>query len=177
MFRALKTRGKTPKYGLLYHSSFIGKANQKNKGKVSRYLANKLAMCSRIDFFSEDRHDDYGLELKNQIEERLVFLNSGQKPRKNLDVMKQVYEKLKNKEMEANGHTNGTTNGDAVEEDVKLLNKKKKKTKKTEEVEEQVEEIVVEKKKKKKKTQVAPVEEEETVALEEEKPKKKKKTS
>lgn len=54
LFRALKTRSKTPKYGLLYHSSFIGKANQKNKGKISRYLANKLAMCSRIDYFSDN---------------------------------------------------------------------------------------------------------------------------
>jgi nucleolar protein 56 len=54
LFRALKTRGKTPKYGLLYHSSFIGKAKLKNKGKISRYLANKLAMCSRIDYFSPD---------------------------------------------------------------------------------------------------------------------------
>ena len=54
LFRALKTRGKTPKYGLLYHSSFIGKAQTKNKGKVSRYLANKLAMSSRIDMFSND---------------------------------------------------------------------------------------------------------------------------
>jgi len=54
LFRALKTRGKTPKYGLLYHSSYIGKAQLKNKGKISRYLANKLAMTSRIDFFSAD---------------------------------------------------------------------------------------------------------------------------
>jgi nucleolar protein 56 len=52
LFRALKTRGKTPKYGLLYHSSYIGKAQLKNKGKISRYLANKLAMCARIDYFS-----------------------------------------------------------------------------------------------------------------------------
>jgi len=41
LFRALKTRGKTPKYGLIFHSSFIGKAGAKNKGRVSRYLANK----------------------------------------------------------------------------------------------------------------------------------------
>ena len=56
LFRALKMRGKgkTPKYGLLYHSSYIGKAAAKNKGKISRYLANKLAMCSRIDFFAAE---------------------------------------------------------------------------------------------------------------------------
>ena len=160
LFRALKTRGKTPKYGLLYHSSFIGKASQKNKGKVSRYLANKLAVCSRIDFFSADRFDDYGVELKNQIEERLKFLANGQKPRKNVDVMKQVYEKLKNKGV-----------GEEEDQSEKLLKKKKKKA-----VEETAEEEVAEEKPKKKKKKVLeePVEEEEVV---EEKPKKKKKTA
>ena len=32
LFRALKTRGNTPKYGLLFHSTFIGRATAKNKG-------------------------------------------------------------------------------------------------------------------------------------------------
>jgi nucleolar protein 56 len=100
LFRALKTRGKTPKYGLLYHSSFIGKAQLKNKGKISRYLANKLAMCSRIDFFSTDRYEDFGNELKNQVEERLKFLSTGIKPRKNIDVMKEISEKVHNKVLE-----------------------------------------------------------------------------
>jgi nucleolar protein 56 len=31
LFRALKTKGNTPKYGLIYHSSFIGRASAKNK--------------------------------------------------------------------------------------------------------------------------------------------------
>ena len=34
LFRALKTKGNTPKYGLIYHSSFIGRANAKNKGRI-----------------------------------------------------------------------------------------------------------------------------------------------
>lgn len=51
-FRALKTRGKTPKYGLIFHSSFIGRANPKNKGRISRYLANKCSIAARIDSFS-----------------------------------------------------------------------------------------------------------------------------
>jgi nucleolar protein 56 len=38
LFRALKTKGNTPKYGLIYHSSFIGRASAKNKGRISRYL-------------------------------------------------------------------------------------------------------------------------------------------
>ena len=49
LFRALKTRGNTPKYGLIYNSSFIGRAGAKNKGRVSRYLANKCAIAARID--------------------------------------------------------------------------------------------------------------------------------
>ena len=93
LFRALKTRSATPKYGLLYHSSFIGKAKMKNKGKISRYLANKLAMCSRIDCFSGEVTNDYGNELRTQIDERLKYLDKGDKPRKNIDVMKKV-EKL-----------------------------------------------------------------------------------
>lgn len=38
LFRALKTRGNTPKYGLIYHSTFIGRAGTKNKGRISRYF-------------------------------------------------------------------------------------------------------------------------------------------
>ena len=49
LFRALKTKGNTPKYGLLYHSSFIGRAAGKDKGKISRYLANKCAIAARLD--------------------------------------------------------------------------------------------------------------------------------
>jgi hypothetical protein len=30
-YRALKTKGNTPKYGLIFHSSFIGRAKQRNK--------------------------------------------------------------------------------------------------------------------------------------------------
>lgn len=38
LFRALKARsGRTPKYGLLFHSSFIGRVQQqKHKGRMSR---------------------------------------------------------------------------------------------------------------------------------------------
>lgn len=34
LFRALKTKHETPKYGLIYHASLIGQAGPKNKGKV-----------------------------------------------------------------------------------------------------------------------------------------------
>merc|ERR1719236_119240 len=53
LFRALKTKGNTPKYGLIFHSTFIGRAAAKNKGRISRYLANKCSLASRIDCFSD----------------------------------------------------------------------------------------------------------------------------
>ncbi|GKC13435.1 nucleolar protein 56-like protein, partial [Tanacetum coccineum] len=52
LFRALKTKGNTPKYGLIFHSSFIQRAYAKNKGRMARYLANKCSIATRIDCFS-----------------------------------------------------------------------------------------------------------------------------
>lgn len=95
LFRALKTKGKTPKYGLIFNSTFIGRAGLKNKGKISRYLANKCAIASRVDCFSEAPTDKFGESLKGQIEERLKFLASGSKPRKNKDAMAEVIGELK----------------------------------------------------------------------------------
>jgi len=95
LFRALKTKGKTPKYGLLFNSTFIGRAGAANKGKISRYLANKCAIASRIDCFSEYPTSKIGESLRDQVEERLKFVASGSKPRKNKDAMKEVLDELK----------------------------------------------------------------------------------
>merc|ERR1712173_16367 len=92
LFRALKTRGNTPKYGLIFHSSFIGRAGAKNKGRISRYLANKCSIASRIDAFSEDSTTVFGSKLKEQVEERLKFYETGYLPRKNVDVMNEAVE-------------------------------------------------------------------------------------
>ncbi|CRK37850.1 hypothetical protein BN1708_020390, partial [Verticillium longisporum] len=87
LFRALKTKSNTPKYGLIYHSSFIGKAGVRNKGRISRYLANKCSIASRIDNFSEEPSVKFGQVLRQQVEDRLEFYASGKKPAKNADVM------------------------------------------------------------------------------------------
>jgi len=94
LFRALKTRGNTPKYGLIFHSSFIGRAATKNKGRISRYLANKCSIASRIDAFSEIPTSKFGEQLNQQVEERLRFYEGGELPRKNAEVMKGVIDEL-----------------------------------------------------------------------------------
>jgi len=104
LFRALKSRGKTPaktpKYGLIFNSTYIGRASMKNKGRISRYLANKASIASRIDCFSEGEAvgDKYGEMLRQQVEERLEFYESGKTPRKNTDCMEMVQKEIDEEE-------------------------------------------------------------------------------
>ncbi|KAF1843814.1 Nop-domain-containing protein [Cucurbitaria berberidis CBS 394.84] len=87
LFRALKTKGNTPKYGLIYHSSFIGRTGAKSKGRISRFLANKCSIASRIDNFSDTPTSKFGEALKRQVDERIEFYASGAPPAKNSAVM------------------------------------------------------------------------------------------
>jgi len=102
LFRALKTRGNTPKYGLIFHSSFIGRAGAKNKGRISRYLANKCSIASRIDCFSENATTIFGGKMKEQVEDRLKFYETGDLPRKNVDVMAEALEEVADEAKAAN---------------------------------------------------------------------------
>lgn len=95
LFRALKTKGNTPKYGIIFHSSFIGRASAKDKGRISRFLANKCAIATRLDNFLEISTNLYGEEMKKQVESRLNFFESGVAPEKNVDAMSKVSEELK----------------------------------------------------------------------------------
>ena len=51
-FQGFEDQREHTKYGLIFHSSFIGRASAKNKGRMARYLANKCSIASRIDCFS-----------------------------------------------------------------------------------------------------------------------------
>ncbi|KAL0425276.1 UNVERIFIED_CONTAM: Nucleolar protein 56 [Sesamum radiatum] len=124
LFRALKTRGNTPKYGLIFHSSFIGRASARNKGRMARYLANKCSIASRIDCFLEKNTTAFGEKLRQQVEERLDFYDKGVAPRKNIDVMKSAIESVDGKEDEPTAAVNGEEN-----EEIKTEKKKKKKEK------------------------------------------------
>jgi nucleolar protein 56 len=134
LFRALKTKGNTPKYGLIYHSTFIGRAEAKNKGRISRYLANKCSIATRIDSFSDNPSRLYGEKLRDQVEERLKFYETGAAPRKNVDVMEEVAREL------AAGKSDDIEMRDAETPKSKKEKKKKKdKKRKAEEVEESFE--------------------------------------
>merc|ERR1712080_761086 len=128
LFRALKTKGNTPKYGLIFHSSFIGRAGAKNKGRVSRYLANKCTIASRIDCFSDVPTDLFGKKLHEQVEDRLKFYETGEAPLKNADAMQDVLNEFA-----------------ALQEKPEKKKKKKKKEKKeVEDAEEQNSDVTME---------------------------------
>ncbi|KAI1095326.1 nucleolar protein Nop5 [Rostrohypoxylon terebratum] len=86
LFRALKTKHDTPKYGLIYHSSLVGQATGKNKGKIARTLSAKAALCLRVDALSElstegadgedipvdeEERADMGIRLRAVLEDKL----------------------------------------------------------------------------------------------------------
>ncbi|XP_018318840.1 nucleolar protein 56-like [Agrilus planipennis] len=146
LFRALKTRGNTPKYGLLFNSTFIGRAGLKNKGRISRYLANKCSIASRIDCFTDIQTNVFGEKLRQQVEDRLKFYETGEIPKKNIEVMKEALEEMervqdaaskaekkkkkKKKRKVENGETfdqNGTIDENEVTGEPPKKKKKKKK--------------------------------------------------
>ncbi|XP_060184063.1 probable nucleolar protein 5-2 [Lycium barbarum] len=74
LFRALKTKHATPKYGLIYHASLIGQAAPKHKGKISRSLAAKTALAIRYDALADSQDNTMGLENRAKLEARLRAL-------------------------------------------------------------------------------------------------------
>ncbi|KAG2540738.1 hypothetical protein PVAP13_9NG592900 [Panicum virgatum] len=136
LFRALKTRGNTPKYGLIFHSSFIGRASTKNKGRMARYLANKCSIASRIDCYSEASTSVFGQKLREQVEERLDFYD---KDNERTDASAKKSKKKKSK-TEADGDAmelDKPSNADDGEAEPGTEKKKKKKKHKLEETQEQ----------------------------------------
>jgi len=77
LFRALKTKHDTPKYGLIYHASLVGQAAPKNKGKVSRVLACKSALAVRVDALGEAEGANEAVGYRENVENRLRVLEGG----------------------------------------------------------------------------------------------------
>lgn len=77
LFRALKTKHDTPKYGLIYHASLVGQATPKNKGKISRVLAAKTSLAVRMDALGDTEGVTIAIEARAKVEERLRILEGG----------------------------------------------------------------------------------------------------
>jgi nucleolar protein 56 len=151
LFRALKAKqGKTPKYGLIFHSTFIGRAGIKNKGRISRYLANKCSIASRLDCFLDNPTSKFGEALKSQVEDRLKFYETGVVGQKNEEVRKLVLDELEDNEELQKEPSPKRKNEDVEMENVEEKKKSKKKSKSKGNDGEMKEEVVKSKSEKKK---------------------------
>lgn len=77
LFRAMKSKTNTPKYGLIFNINCISKADRKLKGKISRILSAKIVLSARIDALGEFTYGgSIGIKHRLAIENKIKQLNS-----------------------------------------------------------------------------------------------------
>lgn len=94
LFRALKMKQRTPKYGLIYGSGWVSKVREKDKGRMSRYIATKCSIAAKIDCFSKDRAPHYGVELKSLIDKKIRSLQTNEEVERTTTVVQRVFDKI-----------------------------------------------------------------------------------
>merc|ERR1711994_612856 len=167
-------------------AQLVGQASSKLKGKVSRMLAAKAAIATRVDALGEETNTDLGIEHRAKVESRIRQLEGGQvsqisgsaKKSAKFDKFEAKGEVLEYKAAAdvTSGKRKGSTDSDDEEdekpavkkikvEEVEVKSEKKKKKKKDKAGDEEVmdtsevkTEEVVEKKKKDKEVSEAPEE-------------------
>ena len=78
LFKAIKTKHNTPKYGIIYQAQLVSSTPSKNKGKISRALAAKCSLCVRCDALGESQNAEMGTEAREYIEKRIQYLESNE---------------------------------------------------------------------------------------------------
>ncbi len=80
LFRALRTKSKPPKHGIIFQHKLIHDAPKKLRGKLARALASKLAIAVRMDYYSGKRNDELIKSFYEKAEEiRKKFFEEQQK--------------------------------------------------------------------------------------------------
>ncbi len=71
LFRYLKEQGKAPKHGILFLYPKINGIRKEKRGAMARFVANKLTILSKVDFYGGEFMAD---QIKKQIEEKYTSL-------------------------------------------------------------------------------------------------------
>jgi len=66
LFKALRYKKKTPKYGYLYNHPLIINTKQKNKAKMARTLATTISLAAKADYYKKDISES----LEKKIQKR-----------------------------------------------------------------------------------------------------------
>ncbi len=69
MYRALKTKAKPPKHGLIFQHPYVNAAPRSERGRRARHLAAKLAIAARADAFTGNQ---VGEQLKEELGKGLI---------------------------------------------------------------------------------------------------------
>jgi len=128
LFRALKTKKATPKYGLIYHASLVGQATPKNKGKIARIVANKAALSCRVDALGDDDTKPIGMENLIKVTTRLQQVDGKKVTLPTTPVAIQKYEKSSSSTATYTSHDDVV--GDVQMKDAEEGEKKKEKREK-----------------------------------------------
>lgn len=60
---------KVPKHGIIFLHGFIRNLPKKKRGKMARFLATKISIAARIDYFRGELDEELGEEIKKKFEE------------------------------------------------------------------------------------------------------------
>ncbi len=61
-------KAKVPKHGVLFQHPFIKTLPKKKRGKMARFMASKLAIAARIDYFKGELHEGLAEEVRRKYE-------------------------------------------------------------------------------------------------------------
>lgn len=78
LFKAMRSKKQTPKYGIIYQTKMVGSANGRAKGKIARALAAKSSLCVRVDALAEEEDMEISNTAKTYLEKRLKFMEENQ---------------------------------------------------------------------------------------------------
>ncbi len=69
LFRALRKGGKPPKHGIIFQHPIIHGSPRWQRGKIARTLAAKLAIASRLDYYSGVLDPSFAEKMEKRIKE------------------------------------------------------------------------------------------------------------
>jgi nucleolar protein 56 len=76
LFRALRSRGRPPKHGVIYRFPPLRSAPKKLRGKIARAVAGKVSIAARVDLLGGGYLGD---RLSSELERRLEEIGRGRK--------------------------------------------------------------------------------------------------
>lgn len=68
LFRHLRTRARSPKYGILYIHPQVQDTSDRHKGKVARFIADQLSIAAKVDYYNGEYVGDM---LKKKIDTKV----------------------------------------------------------------------------------------------------------